>query len=366
MITIDARWINTSGIGTYLRHIIPGIINQFSTHKITLLGRTDELKNELGPLAYRCELVDACAGMYSVREQLDYARIIPRETKIYFATHYNVPLFYSGRMLVTVYDLMHLAMPQFAPGFHKRFYAKLMFSAVRFKADSILTISEFTKHEMERLFGRFDQPITPIHLGVSDEWFSIPMLPSPHPRPYVLYVGNIKPHKNLKTLVKTFIAMASRVHHDLVLVGKKDGFITGDDEVAKLAQTLGGRIHFTGRVTDDQLHQYFRHAEILVFPSHYEGFGLPPLEAMAAGCPVVVSNAASLPEVCGDAAMYFNPYDVDDLSNKLDLVLANSELRDSLRQSGLARAKSFTWDRCVTKTCDVIQQMLDQSSGRST
>jgi len=297
-------------------------------------------------------------------EQIDYLRAIPKETSLYFATHYNIPLLYSGRMMVTVYDLMHLAMPQFAPGIHKRIYAKLMFAALRRKARSVLTISEFTRHELERIVGGFKQPVTPIHLGVDNEWFSIPSLPSPHSRPYVLYVGNIKPHKNLKTLVKAFIKIASSVRHDLVLVGKKDGFITGDTEVANLAQTLGGRIHFTGRVSDDKLHQYFHHAETLVFPSHYEGFGLPPLEAMAAGCPVVVSNAASLPEVCGDAALYFDPHDVNDLSSKLELILANSVLRDSLRESGLVRARSYTWDRCVSKTCDVIQTVLGEDAGR--
>ena len=362
MITIDARWINTSGIGTYLRHIIPGIIERFPSHEITLLGRVDELQGTLGKIIARCQIIEAQAKMYSIREQIEYVRLIPRETKLYFATHYNIPLFYSGRMLVTIYDLMHIALPQFVPGFHKQLYAKLMFSALRYKADSILTISEFTKHEMERLLGRFDQAITPIHLGVSNEWFSIPALPSPHPRPYVLYVGNIKPHKNLKSLVKGFIAIASRIPHDLVLVGKKEGFITGDDEVALLAQSLGLRIHFTGRVSDDEIHQYVKHADALAFPSHYEGFGFPPLEAMAAGCPVLVSTAASLPEVCGDAAIYFDPSDVNDLSSKLELILVNNELRDSLREKGLARARSFTWHHCVNRTCDVIQKMLDEDA----
>jgi glycosyltransferase involved in cell wall biosynthesis len=364
MITIDARWINTSGIGTYLRKIIPGIMRRFSNHGICLMGLQEDLLDFIGPMSSNYKIINARSEMYSIREQIDYFRLIPPETSIYFATHYNVPLLYNGRMLVTVYDLMHLAMPQFVQGFHRRIYAKFMFSAVRHKADSILTISEFTKQEMERLLGGFNQPITPIHLGVSDEWYSIPTSPSPHPRPYVLYVGNIKPHKNLKTLVKAFIAIASRVPHDLILVGKKDGFITGDVEVANLSQMLEGRIHFTGRVPDDLLKQYFHHAETLVFPSHYEGFGLPPLEAMAAGCPVVVSNVASVPEVCGDAALYFDPYDVNDLSIKLELILANNELRDALREKGLARARSFTWERSVSKTCDVIQKMLDEDAGR--
>jgi glycosyltransferase involved in cell wall biosynthesis len=360
MITIDARWIHMSGIGTYLKQIIPGVIRHFSRERVVLLGCPDDLRSLISPTSFRYEIINAKANMYSVREQIDYIRLIPRETKLYFATHYNVPLFYSGRMLVTVYDLMHLAMPQFVPGFHKRLYAKYMFASVRRKAHSILTISEFTKQEMARLVGNFNQPITPVHLGVGKDWFLIPTLPSPHPRPYILYVGNIKPHKNLKTLVSAFISISSCLQHDLVLVGKKDGFITGDDEVADMARSLGGRIHFTGRVTDDQLHQFVRHADVLVFPSYYEGFGLPPLEAMAAGCPVIVSRAASLPEVCQDAALYFNPHDTNDLSKKLILLLTNKNLSDSLRERGLIRAKSLTWDHCINKTCDVIRDILTE------
>lgn len=328
-----------------------------------MLGDVAELERSFGDAFPQCRIRKFEAGMYSIAEQIDYLRAIPKETSLYFATHYNIPLLYSGQMIVTVYDLMHLAKPQFAPGIHKRMYAKLMFAALRRRAKSVLTISEFTRYELERIVGSFKQPVTPIHLGVGNEWFSIPALPSPHSRPYVLYVGNIKPHKNLKSLVKGFIAIASRVPHDLVLVGKKEGFITGDDDVAELARTSGGRIHFTGRVADDQLHQHVQHADALVFPSHYEGFGLPPLEAMAAGCPVLVSTAASLPEVCGDAAMYFDPSDVNDLSSKLELILVNNDLRDSLREKGLARARSFTWDRCVNRTCDVIQKMLDEDAG---
>lgn len=359
MITIDARWINTSGIGTYLRHIIPGIVDLFADYRITLLGSSDALRELLGDSADRCKIIESNAAMYSIREQIDYARLIPAETNLYFAPHYNVPLLYSGRMLITVHDMMHLAMPQFVHGYHKHLYAKLMFAAVRRKAKSILTVSEFTRNEMVRLLGDFEQPITPIHLGVGEEWFSIPQLPSPHPRPFLLYVGNIKPHKNLKLLVKSFISISERIPHDLVLVGKKEGFITGDQDVSILAQSMPERIHFTGRLSDDLLQQYFRHAEALVFASLYEGFGLPPLEAMASVCPVVVSNAGSLPEVCGDAALYFNPHDENDLAEKLLRVINDDELRRSLRNRGHERAKTFTWERCVDQTCDVIEKLLD-------
>lgn len=363
MITIDCRWINTSGIGTYLRNVIPAIVSKFSHHPITLLGDTKDLKNLIGSFSFNCNFVQMKSRMYSIEEQLDYAKLIPNDTTLYFSTHYNVPLFYSGRMIVTVYDTMHLAMPQFVHGFHKRLYAKLMFSAVRRKADSILTISEFTRNEMIRLLGDFRQPITPIHLGVSAEWFSINPSPPLYSNPYILYVGNIKPHKNLKTLIRAFISIAEQVPHNLVLVGKKEGFITGDSEVANMAKALAGRIHFTGHVSDEELHQHFHHAEAFIFPSLYEGFGLPPLEAMAAGCPVLVSNAGSLPEVCGDAALYFDPLDETDLSKKLLEIINNKELRNELRNRGYARGKTFTWERCVSQTCDVIEKLLETPAG---
>ena len=359
MITIDARWIYASGIGTYLRQIIPGIVKQFNRTAITLLGDSRELKKLLGNISHNCFFVDAHSGMYSIREQIDYVRLIPSTTSLYFAPHYNIPLFYSGQMLVVVHDLMHLAMPQFVHGYHRHLYAKLMFSAVRHKATSILTVSDFSKTEFLRLCGESPQTITPIHLGVDDGWYSIRPGPPPHPRPYVLCVGNIKPHKNLSALVKAFASIVDFVPHDLVMVGKREGFITGDRDVDSIAQILGDRVYFTGQVSDDQLQQYFHYAETLAFPSLYEGFGLPPLEAMAAGCPVIVSTAASLPEVCGDAALYFDPTNVGDIAEKLLAILSDEGLRTLLIKKGLEHAKDFTWDSCIRQTCNVIRGLIE-------
>ena len=359
MITIDARWLCTSGIGTYLRHIIPGILKYFPDKQFTILGNERDLQRLDGAAESRVRLIPASSPMYSIREQLDYARLIPKETTLYFATHYNVPIFYRGKMLVTVYDLFHLAMPDMVGGLHKGVYARLMFNAVRRKASAIITISNFTKAELNRLTRPGEQPVIPIHLGVDNSWFSIPRSESPHHRPYILYVGNIKPHKNLGALVKAFGSISNRISHDLVLVGKKEGFITGDYIVAIEAQDLKGRVHFTGHVDDMQLRSYFSHADALVFPSLYEGFGLPPLEAMAANCPVLVSNVGPMPEICGDAALYCDPYRIDDIAGKLLTLLSDAQLRDSLRQRGLERARSFTWDRCVRETCDVMRALLN-------
>lgn len=357
MITIDARWINISGMGTYLRNVLPGVIAAFPDIEFCLLGDKLVLATLEGLNRNNVRMVEAKASMYSLTEQLELKRIIPKETRLYWATHYNVPLLYRGEMLVTVYDLFHLAMPDLVGGLHKRLYAKIMFGAVRRRAAAIITISRFTKDELIRFTGEGKQPIYPIHLGVADAWFRIPPGARPYQRRYILFVGNVKPHKNLSALVKAFGSICDKIPHDLVIVGKKEGFITGDEVVANEAARLGSRVQFTGYVDDKKLRQYFAHAEALVFPSLYEGFGLPPLEAMAAGCPVLVSSAASLPEICGDAAVYFDQHRSEDIAKKMLEVLSDEVLRESIRQKGYKHARTFIWDKCVSQTCNVIRAL---------
>jgi glycosyltransferase involved in cell wall biosynthesis len=358
MITIDARWLNASGMGTYLRNLLPGIVAGFPERKFTLLGNVEEIERLGLPRNGKVDVIAAKSKMYSLAEQIEIPKLIPKETKLYFAPHYNIPLLYRGKMLVTVYDLFHLAMPGLVGGFHKTLYARFMFNAVRRNADAILTISHFTKNELIRFTGEGKQSIYPIHLGVDKSWFDVKPEGNPHGKPYLMYVGNVKPHKNLSALVKAFGLLADDIPHDLVIVGKKEGFITGDTASIFEAAKLQGRVQFTGYVTEDVLKQYMAHADAFVFPSLYEGFGLPPLEAMAAGCPVIVSNAASLPEICGDAALYCDPYHPRDIADKIIELLGDEALRVALRRKGSARARQFTWEECIKETCEVMDGLL--------
>jgi glycosyltransferase involved in cell wall biosynthesis len=193
---------------------------------------------------------------------------------------------------------------------------------------------------------------------VDESWFDIRKTQNPHEKPFLLYVGNVKPHKNLSGLIRAFALIADQTNHDLLIVGKKEGFITGDETSSVEGAKLEGRVRFTGHVSDASLRQYVAHAEVLVFPSLYEGFGLPPLEAMAAGCPVIASGVASLPEICGDAALYCNPYQPRDIASKILELLADDELRRALKLKGSARARKFTWETCVQETCTVIEGLL--------
>ena len=210
------------------------------------------------------------------------------------------------------------------------------------KASTIMFISEFTHQEFDRLVGKPWGNTALIGAGVDAIWFDVPREP-PAGRPHVVFVGNVKPHKNLVRLLEAFALVKDRIPHDLVILGKNEGFITGDDRVAVAARSLKERVRITGYLSDEEVRKTVANADLLVMPSLYEGFGLPVIEAMACGCPVLSSNAASLPEAAGDAVIYFNPLDVDDLANKLLSVLSDTTLRQRLSELGRVRARRLDW-----------------------
>jgi glycosyltransferase involved in cell wall biosynthesis len=184
-----------------------------------------------------------------------------------------------------------------------------------------------------------------------------------HSRPYFVYVGNIKPYKNLGRLVEAFLKIRERVPQDLVIIGQSEGLITGESaEFFERVRGAGERIRLTGFVSHQELLSLVGHAHALIMPSLYEGFGLPPVEAMAAGVPVAVAEAASLPEVCGDSALYFDPLKVEDIAAKLVMIASDAELCERLRGMGLKHSRLFTWDACSEKTAEALRANLGQVS----
>lgn len=358
IISIDLRMLNASGIGTYLRNIIPYILNAFPCVNFNLLGKISEIEQQSWARRKNVSLIDCQSSIYTIAEQFELFKKTPKETTLFWSPHYNIPLFYRGKLLVTVHDVFHLAKPEFIGGMHKILYAKGMFSALKHKADTVLCVSHFTAKEFDKLVGNVNNNVLVVYNGVDKIWFEIKKNFKPHNKPYFLYVGNVKPHKNLISLLRAFKLISHSIPHDILIVGKKDGFITEDNKLNYEAQFLKERVYFTGYVNEELLHQYFLHASALVFPSLYEGFGFPPLEAMACGCPVIVSDAASLPEVCGDAALYCDPYSAEDIAKKVQLLIENKNLREQLRLKGFEQAKKFSWERCALKTCKVIEEVI--------
>lgn len=358
LITVDLRMLDASGIGTYLRNVVPGLIGSLKDARVALLGDVDRLNRHAWAHSPHVRLIACRSPIYSISEQWALARAIPAETRLFWAPHYNIPVFYRGRLLVTVHDVLHLARPEYARGMHKRLYVKGMFASIRRRAGHVLCPSEFTRQEYLRVVGPGHQRIHVTPLGVDPAWFCSERPQGDEGTPFLLYVGNIKAHKNLGLLLRAFELVAGRIPHDLILVGKNRDFRTGDDSSLEMIGRSGARVRATGCLDDGQVRRYVSRCDALIMPSLYEGFGLPPLEAMACGRPVIVSRAASLPEVCGDAALYFDPNDPAELADQIVRLTSDAGLRRELQHRGIRRAEHFSWDRTVRATCRVLHSAL--------
>jgi glycosyltransferase involved in cell wall biosynthesis len=237
-------------------------------------------------------------------------------------------------------------------------YAKLMFRTVRRLARKVICVSDFTAREFERLVGAKAGQLEVIHNGMDESWFASISSMRMQENPYFLFVGNVKPHKNIQGLIRAFAAIAERIPHDLVIVGQRSGFITADRVAEKLAREIGSRVKFTGFVELAELRQWYGHAAALVFPSFYEGFGFPPLEAMAVGCPVIASNVAAVPEVCGDAALYCDPHDVRSISAAMLTITEDMALREQLVLKGERQAHKYRWADAAARTGAILQSVI--------
>jgi glycosyltransferase involved in cell wall biosynthesis len=359
-ITIDMRMLGASGIGTYLRNLIPLVTSMGSDITYYLLGDTEGLDRMEGLNGEHIHCIDCRTSIYSVSEQLSLVRKIPR-CDVYFSPHYNVPLLYRGKLVTTIHDIFHLADENNRKTRMRTVYARGMLSAALRKSKIVMTDSQFTLNEMRKYKLPGLDKVRVIHLGFGLENTGCHSSRKPPGNGYLLYVGNVKPHKNLRRLVDAYKLLhdENRINVPLKIVGEAERFITGMPELKEeIASSPWGRwIEFTGWIDDGMLKDCYRQATALVQPSLYEGFGLPPLEAMACGCPCVVSNAASLPEVCGDAALYCNPYDVNDIADKIYKVINDANLRLQLIERGYERVKLFSWEKTARAFLNVIDEV---------
>jgi glycosyltransferase involved in cell wall biosynthesis len=360
-IAIDIRMIHASGIGTCLVNLVPRIVAARPAWSFRLLGRPEELSNYRWSSAPNVAIIPFTSPIYGVAEQLHWPARSVAGSDLVWSPHYNIPLRWRGNLLVTVHDIAHVALPSIYRNPIHRGYAKLMSQAVRRRADVIHFDSAFTQAEFIRLIGAPKGASTVVHNGIDESWFRVEAPPGGRERPYIVYVGNVKPHKNLGGLLSAFAMQMGEIPHDLLIVGKREGFITGDRSIGDAAKRLGARVKFTGPVNDEALKKTIADADALILPSFYEGFGLPPLEAMACGCPTLVANAASLPEVCGDAALYCDPFNVEDIGRSLVRILTDETLRSALRSKGRAHAAKFTWEAAAERHVETMESLLERT-----
>lgn len=356
-ITIDARMINASGVGTVIKNVLPIFEASFD---VTLMGNKQAL-SEITSRYPRYKILHTNASIYSIRTGLN--PLFFSKSDVLWVPHFNVPLFYRcKKMVVTIHDTYHLDYWE-EMSVVKKIYAKFFYYRAVKKADVVFVVSNFTRDKIFSYYPNIDKKkFFVTHLGVNDAFFP---LPNPK-RNYILYVGNVKPHKNLGVLLEAFHTLEKSIQSTfpLYIVGKKEGFITESNfsEHVKNIIRQNKNIVFTGRVTDETLVTYYQNAKMLIMPSLYEGFGLPPLEAMKTKTPVICSSIPVFKELYKDTVLYFNPHSSEDLKTKITLLIYDSELREALIQKGLKNLELYTWENCKNTYKKQIDSLLHEKS----
>ena len=363
-VAIDVRKLHDFGIGTYIRNLLRHLARIDHENEYVLLCDAPDVRvaEQLGP---NFRTLFEPSPNYSLREQFRIPWVLMREKPdVFHAPHYVLPVAVRCRSVVTIHDCIHLMFPQYLPNRAAYAYARASMWISAKRSDRILTVSEASKRDILHFFNVPPDKISVVYNAI-DERFWVEPDPEDAARVrerfqldhgFVLYAGTIKPHKNLVRLIEAFAELRKGEFEELKLL------IIGD-EISKLpalrravhSHKLHKHVRFLGFVPDDTLAVLYRLAAVFVFPSLYEGFGLPPLEAMASGTPVVTSNVSSLPEVAGDAAILVDPYDVGSIVQGVRRVLTDPQLAAELRRKGLVRARDFSWERSVSRTHDIYK-----------
>lgn len=393
-IGIDARFYGPigKGLGRYTQEIIDNIIlinnNQNESHFNFVIFLSPDNFDELIIQDSRVKKVLIDIPWYSWKEQLLFPWYIWKEKlDLMHFPHFNIPIFAPVKFVMTLHDLILTHFPTMRATtkskvvyYFKNFAYRLVLRMAIFRSQKIIAVSKFTKQDIIHKFKIDEKKIEVTYEGIAnlrkgrDSLFVAKLNPDEILEHYhlgknfLLYVGNAYPHKNLSTLLKVFSNLYQKNQDlKLVLVGKEDYFYRQIKDHAKSLNlwqpnNVNNPVVFPGYVPDSQLELLYQKAKLYIFPSLYEGFGLPPLEAMANGCPVLSSDRASLPEVLGSAAIYFNPEDENDILTKIIKVLQDENLQDNLKVNGLKQVKLYNWWECANQTLKIYNLVLSPSN----
>lgn len=380
-IGIDARFYGPigRGLGRYAQEMVDNII-KIDRHNDYVIFLRKENFNDLNVNGYsNVKKVLTEVRWYTLKEQFLMPYYIWREKLdlIHFL-HFNVPFFVPTKFIVTIHDLIltkfksnkATTLNPFIYRIKNFFYYQIIKNALK-KSKKIITISEFSKNDIVDQFKIRGSKIEVTYCGVSDLSFKENKIISNNlteedilkefdiKNQFLLYVGSAYPHKNLEFLIECFFEVYKKNNNlKLVLVGREDYFYKKLKNFSKtIFSSFGDNpIIFANYVPDEKLEILYKKALVYVFPSLYEGFGLPPLEAMSKGCPVLSSNSSCLPEVLQDSVIYFDPKDKLDFLNKLELITNNNELRHKMIEFGKSYYKKYNWEECAKKTWRIYLQ----------
>ena len=368
MIAVDARFITKSldGMGRYTLNLLEGIRRLGPAERILLLaGEQTCLPKSIAECSSfrRVHVKVARPGLI---DQVFLPPLLRREgVDLFFTSDALAPMYSGCRTVITLHDVIPLACRKHLWASRKAQMAPLWKAWLQAQcraAEAVVTVSHHSAEDIHRLLGVPRNKLRVIYNGVGIE--SGPLVSSGVMErfgldaPFILCVGRCDPYKNLPMLVKAYFLARARLAGPLrlVIAGHRDArYPEAEEEAARLQ--LGADVVFTGVLDERDLCRLYRAASLLAFPSLYEGFGLPPLEAMSLGVPVVASNRTSVPEVCGDAALLADPLDAQAFAGAMVRVLANPEVAADLRRRGSARAAHFTPERQAQQTLAVCQDV---------
>lgn len=367
-IGIDGRYIQDHfpGIGRYTYNLVQALAKAAPEDSFVLLYNPQlvNTRYDLERLkAPNVEVVSVDLPTFSLTEQYRSSSLIRYlGLDLFHSPYYIKPYFLPCPSLVTIYDLIPKLYPQYMPSLWKRAIFEVAIRLAVGGARQVICVSQSAKEDLVRLLGVLPSKVWVTPLGVDTQFNpvnekAIFNLCQKYdlPEGYILYLGINKPHKNLVRLVEAFAKV--KTGRKLVLAGKEDPRYREVHEAVKQL-SLQERVVFLDQVPEDDLPALYGGAALFVFPSLYEGFGLPLLEAMACGVPVVCSSTSSLPEIAGRAAVMIDPLDVSQLARALERVLEDSDLRASMREEGLKQAAHFSWERTAKETLAVYRQVL--------
>jgi len=303
--------------------------------------------------------------MYSVTAQMAVPSLAKGATLLH-CPHYDIPVLYPGAMSVTIHDVTHLLDPAFKSA-KSLILAKSLMKAAVTKARRVITISQYSKQAILEQLGANENKISVIYRYASPVFAPMPRDEANHMvrrelrlgREFFLFVGTPKPHKNLPVLFEAFALLRSRKEHtpDLVVIGRDKN---NEHELRKLAVRLGIQpsVRWIHAISDELLCACYSAAEATILPSRQEGFGLPVIESMACGTPVICSNAASLAEVAGGCALLFDPSSAEECCEQMSRVLDSPQLRADLRENGLKRARYFDAQTAIKEHAQIFSELL--------
>ncbi|MDH5637890.1 MAG: glycosyltransferase family 4 protein [Nitrospinota bacterium] len=354
-IGIDARKIADTGIGRYIDNLIRALLEQERDHKYVLFLAPEHVGAYSFP-GERVENVCVKAGKYSLREHWALGAMARRaEVDLFHEPHFTLPLYTPCKKVVTIHDVIHLLAPKV--GTMQKTYARWMISSALKRADQVITVSNHTKENLVAMFGADPDRIT-VTYNAADSGFG-PMGREDIDKElgkldiaqgYFLFVGSDRPHKNIEAVANAMAVM--RPDTRFVIVGRMAM------SAKALFSPFEGRVTFVNNAGKKTITALYAGARALFFPSYMEGFGLPPLEAMACGTPTVVSNRSSIPEVVGEAAALVDPDDVAGAAELLERLRDDERFHTELASKGMAQAASFSWKETARRTLEVYERAM--------